>query len=83
LKLLVACFEMFVILPPMKKARVIVKTTLRSHQIYVELNGERTLYATTVKLRVAKDLVLKAKRELGIARGSKLSGTLFQAKLEK
>jgi hypothetical protein len=67
----------------MKKARVIVKTTVGSHQIYVELNGERTLYAVTNKLRTAKDLVQKAKRELGIAKGSKTSGALSQAKLEK
>jgi hypothetical protein len=43
----------------------------------VEHNGERTLYAVTDKLPMAKDLVLKAKRELGIARGSR---ALFQAK---
>ena len=61
----------------MKKARVIVKTVSAHHQIYVEHNGERTLYAETNKLPMAKDLVLKAKRELGIARGSR---ALFQAK---
>ena len=51
----------------MKKARVIVKTTVSIHQIYVEHNGERTLYAVTDKVAKAKDLVLEAKRELGIA----------------
>jgi hypothetical protein len=64
----------------MKKARVIVKTVSAHHQIYVEHNGERTLYAVTDKLPMAKDLVLKAKRELGIARGSR---ALFQAKSGK
>jgi hypothetical protein len=53
----------------MKKPRVIIKT-VNNHQIYVEHNGERTLYAVTDKLKEAKSLVLKAKRELGIARGS-------------
>jgi hypothetical protein len=52
----------------MKKPRVIIKT-VSSHQIYVEHDGERTLYAVTDKLRRAKDLVQKAKRELGTARG--------------
>src|ERR1700722_6961463 len=55
----------------MKKVRVIVKTINSHHQIFVEHNGERTLYAVTDKLSKAKDLVLKAKRELGIARGSR------------
>jgi hypothetical protein len=67
----------------MKKARVIVKTVSahhQIHQIYVEHNGERTLYAVTDKLPMAKDLVLKAKRELGIARGSR---ALFHAKSGK
>jgi len=53
----------------MKKPRIIVKI-VSSHQIYVEHNGERTLYAVTDKVKEAKRLVLKAKRELGIARGS-------------
>jgi hypothetical protein len=78
-----ARFDLLGILRPMKKARVIVKTTVSIHQIYVEHNGERTLYAETDKLPMAKDLVQKAKRELGIARGSKTAGALFQAKLEK
>jgi hypothetical protein len=46
----------------------------------VEHNGERTLYAETDKLPMAKDLVQKAKRERGIARGSR---ALFQAKSGK
>jgi hypothetical protein len=75
----VAYFEMFGILPSMKKARVIVKTVNTHHQIYVEHNGERTLYAVTDKLPKAKDLVLKAKRELGIARGNR---AMFRAKSE-
>jgi hypothetical protein len=79
----VAYFEMFGILPSMKKARVIVKTVSSHHQIYVEHNGERTLYAVTDQLPVAKGLVLKAKRELGIARGSKTAGAFFQAKSAK
>jgi hypothetical protein len=57
------------IVEPMKKPRVVIKT-VSSHQIYVEHNGERTLYAVTDKLEKAKGLVRKAKRELGIARGS-------------
>jgi hypothetical protein len=67
----------------MKKPRVIVKTVSAHHRIYVEHNGERTLYAETDKLPMAKDLVQKAKRELGIAKGSKTAGALFQAKSEK
>jgi hypothetical protein len=66
----------------MKKPRIIVQT-VSSHRIYVEHNGERTLYAVTDKLEEAKALVLKAKRELGIARGGTLSGGLFQAHPEK
>jgi hypothetical protein len=73
-----ARFDLLGILRPMKKARVIVKTTASIHQIYVEHNGERTLYAVTDKLPMAKALVLKAKRELGIARGSGSSGHLSQ-----
>jgi hypothetical protein len=59
----------------MKKPRVIIKT-VSSHQIYVDHNGERTLYAVTDKLEQAKNLVQKAKRELEIARGS-ISKGLF------
>jgi hypothetical protein len=63
----------------MKKPRVIVQT-VSSYRIYVEHNGERTLYAVTDKVKDAKSLVLKAKRELGIARGDR---ALFQAKSGK
>jgi hypothetical protein len=62
----------------MKKPRVVVQT-VSSYRIYVKHNGERTLYAVTDKLKAAKSLVLKAKRELGIARGSGSSGYLSQA----
>jgi hypothetical protein len=64
----------------MKRPRVIINTVSSRHQIYIEHKGERTLYAVTDKLEKAKSLVLKAKRELGIARGSR---TLFQAKIGK
>ena len=53
----------------MKKLRVVVRTVL-SHQIYVERDGERTLYAVTDTVKKARTLVMKAKRELGIARAS-------------
>jgi hypothetical protein len=53
----------------MKKPRVVVRTVL-SHQIYVERDGERTLYAVTDTVKDARALVMKAKRELGIARAS-------------
>ena len=76
----VACFEFLGIFPPMKKVRVIIQTVSANHQIYVERNGKRTLYAVTDKLPKAKDLVLEAKRKLGIARGSR---ALFQAKSGK
>ena len=62
----------------MKKIRVIIET-MSSHRVYVEHDGERTLYAVTDKLKEAKDLVQTAKRELGIARGNKKSGGLFPA----
>jgi hypothetical protein len=42
----------------MKKTRVIVKSVNTRHKIYVEHNGERTLYAVTDKVAKAKDLVL-------------------------
>jgi hypothetical protein len=67
----VAYCELLGILLPMKNVRVIVKTVRSCHQIYVDRNGEQTLYAVTDKLPEAKDLVQKAKRELGIARGSR------------
>jgi hypothetical protein len=76
LKSAVACFEFFGIFQPMKKVRVIVQTVSAHHQVYVEQNGARTLYAVTDKLPEAKDLVQKAKRELGIAKRR----ALFQAK---
>jgi hypothetical protein len=76
----VACFELLGILRPMGKVRVIVKTVSSRHQIYVDRNGEHTLYAVTDKLPEVKDLVQKAKRELGIARGAR---ALFQAKSAK
>ena len=53
----------------MKKLRVVVRTVI-SHQIYVERDGERTLYAVTDTVKKARALVMKAKRELGIARAS-------------
>jgi hypothetical protein len=52
-------FESQGILRRMKKARVIVKTVSAHHRIYVEHNGERTLYAETDKLPMAKELVQK------------------------
>jgi hypothetical protein len=61
----------------MKKPRIVVQT-VSSHRIYVEHNGERTLYAVTEKLREAKVLVQRAKRELGIAKGSGSSRDLPQ-----
>jgi hypothetical protein len=66
----------------MKQTRVIVKTVSSRHKIYVEHNGERTLYAVTDKIAKAKDLVLKAKRELGIARGTRglVSGQIPRVK---
>jgi hypothetical protein len=62
----------------MKKPRVTVQT-VSSYRIYVEHNGERTLYAVTDKVKDAKALVLKAKRELGISRGGASSGRLLEA----
>jgi hypothetical protein len=49
-------------LPPMVKARVIIKTVTK-HRIYVEQDGERFLYAQTSDLEEAKKLVQEAKRE--------------------
>jgi hypothetical protein len=63
----------------MKRTRVIIETA-NGHRVYVERNGERTLYASTDKLSEAKGLVQQAKRELGIARGRKEAGGLFPAK---
>jgi hypothetical protein len=42
----------------------------------VDRNGEHTLYAVTDKLPEVKELVLKAKRELGIARGRRTHGSI-------
>lgn len=76
LEIAVAYFDLLGILRPMKKARVIVKTVGNRHQIYVDRNGEHTLYAVTDKLPEVKELVLKAKRELGIARGRRTHGSI-------
>lgn len=78
-----AGFGFFGISPRMKKVRVIVKTESGQYQIYVNRAGECTLYAVTDKLPEAKNLVQKAKRELGIARGSASSDGLLQADPKK
>jgi hypothetical protein len=62
----------------MKKLRVVVRTVI-SHQIYVERDGETTLYAVTDTVKKARTLVMKAKQELGIARASASSEGLLQA----
>jgi hypothetical protein len=62
----------------MEKLRVVVRTVI-SHRIYVERDGERTLYAVTDTVKKARALVMKAKRELGIAGGSASSEGLLQA----
>jgi hypothetical protein len=54
----------------MKKPRIVVRTVVNSHKIYVERDGERTFYAETDTVKKARALVMKAKRELGIARAS-------------
>lgn len=61
------------ILPPMKKPRVIIRT-VSSHQVYVEHDGERLLYALTSNLERAKRLVQKAKHEFGISKPKKPKG---------
>jgi hypothetical protein len=66
----------------MKKLRVVVRT-VTSHQIYVERDGEQTLYAVTDTVKKARALVMKAKRELGIARGSASSEGLLQTDPEE
>jgi hypothetical protein len=53
----------------MKKLRVIVRTESSRHWVYVDRDGAHSLYAVADKLRQAKSLVQKAKRELGIAKG--------------
>jgi hypothetical protein len=78
----VACLEFLWHITPMKKPRVIVRTAIR-HQIYVERDGERTLYAVTDTVKEAKALVMKAKQELGIARGRASSAGLLQVHPEK
>jgi hypothetical protein len=62
----------------MKKLRVVVLTVI-SHQIYVERDGERTLYAVTDTVKKARALVRKAKQELGIVRASASAEGLLQA----
>ena len=69
-------------LRPMKKPRVIVRTAI-SHEIYVERDGERTLYAVTDTVKEAKALVMKAKQELGIGRGRASSVGRLQVHPEK
>ena len=69
-------------LRPMKKPRVIVRTAI-SHEIYVEHDGERTLYAVTDTVNEAKALVMKAKQELGIARVRATSAGRLQVHPEK
>ena len=66
----------------MKKPRVVVQTVI-SHQIYVERDGERTLYAVTDTVKKARALVRKAKQELGIAKGSASSEGSLQTHPEK
>jgi hypothetical protein len=58
----------------MKKTRVIIETvtvTRTSHQIVIERDGERVLYADTQDLDEAMKLKQKAKLELGIGRPRK------------
>ena len=66
----------------MKKPRVVVRTVI-SHQIYVERDGERTLYAVTDTVKKARSIVMKAKRELGIANGGPSSESLLEPDPEK
>jgi hypothetical protein len=66
----------------MKKPRVVVRTVI-SHQIYVERDGERTLYAVTDTVKKARSIVMKAKRELGIAKGGTSSEGLLEPDPEK
>ena len=54
----------------MKKARVTIET-LTTHQIYVEQDSERFLYALTTDLGEAIKLKQKAKHEFGIGRQPK------------
>jgi hypothetical protein len=66
----------------MKKPRVVVRSAI-SHQIYVERDGELTLYAVTDTVKKARILVRKAKQELGIARASASSEGLLQIRPDK
>ena len=74
----------------MKKPRVVVRTVI-SHQIYVERDGERTLYAVTdtvkkaraIVMKAKRELGMKAKRELGIAKGGPSSESLLEPDPEK
>jgi hypothetical protein len=66
----------------MKKPRVVVRSVI-SHQIYVERDGELTLYAVTDTVKKARALVRKAKQELGIARASASPEALLQTHPEK
>jgi hypothetical protein len=53
----------------MKKTLVIIETVTRtSHQIVIERDGERVLYADTQDLDEAMKLKQKAKLELGIGK---------------
>jgi hypothetical protein len=66
----------------MKNPRVVVRTEI-VHKIYVEHDGERTLYAETDTVKKARALVMKAKRELGIVKGGASTGSLMQTHPEK
>jgi hypothetical protein len=66
----------------MKNPRVVVQTVI-SHRIYVERDGERTLYAETDSVKKARALVVKAKRELGIAKDGVSSEGLLRTHPEK
>jgi len=66
----------------MKKLRVVVRSVI-SHQIYVDRDGELTLYAVTDTVKKARALVRKAKQELGIAKGNAKSESRSQTHPEK
>jgi hypothetical protein len=56
----------------MRKTRVIIETTTRnSHQVFIERDGERILYADIDDLEQAMKLKQKLKLELGIGRPGK------------
>ena len=48
---------------------------MTKHQVYVEQDGERFLYALTSDLEQAKKLIQAAKREFGIGRPGKRNDT--------